>query len=90
MTKKGKTVRPAIEHRRSLKDGTYIEQRGLRWFELHTKKPPGKRIVESEDPLNKGSFLPKPLKGFLTRQTRKRSIKCLMKLPRPQEWSLTR
>ena len=58
MAKKGKTARPAIKHWRSLEDGTYIEQRGLRRIELHTEKPPGKKsIIDSEDPLDKALVL---------------------------------
>ena len=60
MTKKGKTKRPAIKHWRSVKDGTYIEERGLRRIELHTEKPLGKKsIFNSEDPLDKARVLNK-------------------------------
>ena len=53
MTKKGKTKRPAIKHWRSLKDGTYIEERGLRRIELHAEKPLGKNsIIDSDNPLD--------------------------------------
>jgi hypothetical protein len=51
MAKKGKTARPAIKHSRTVKDGTHIEERGLRRIELNTEKPPGKKsIFESEHP----------------------------------------
>jgi hypothetical protein len=56
MAKKGKIARSAIKHWRSLEDGTYIEQRGLRRIELHTEN--GKTsIIHSEDPLDKARVL---------------------------------
>jgi hypothetical protein len=55
---KGNTKRPAIIHRRSVKDGTYIEQRGLRRIELHIDEPLGKKpIIDSEGPLDKARIL---------------------------------
>src|SRR4029077_5134166 len=53
MTEKGKTKRPTMKHWRSVKDGTYIEERGLRRIELHPEKSLGKKsIIDSEDPLD--------------------------------------
>lgn len=57
---KAKTKRPAMKHSRTVKDGTYIEERGLRRIEQHTEKPLGqKSIIDSEDPLEKASALNK-------------------------------
>ena len=55
---KAKTKRPAMKHSRTVKDGTYIEERGLRRIEQHTEKPLGKKsIIDSEDPLDKARVL---------------------------------
>ena len=63
MTKTGKTRRTTLKHWRSVKDGTYIEERGLRRIELHTEKPTGKKsIIDSEDPLDTARVLTRAAK----------------------------
>jgi hypothetical protein len=72
MTKKGKTKRPAMKHSRTVKDGAYIEERGLRRIELHTEKPPDKKsIFDSEYPLDMARVLNRAAESFFEKTNEK-------------------
>ena len=88
MTKKGKTGRPLIKHWRTVKDGTYIEERGLRRIELHTEN--GKTsIIDSEDPLNRALVLYRAAYRLFEEANEKTLDQAIDEAAATTKWALT-